>query len=330
MLGQGHLLAGLPHEAGQLDCWFERERAVQDAKIAVQANMAAEPSMSQSGAGQTPTRPIPSVLSTDLFAGTAEAYARYRPPYPGELLADLRHRSGITGKGRLLDLACGPGRVTLPLASHFSDVCAVDSEPEMIEVAQRLAREQGHENIRWMAGRAEAIEAVAGSFELITIGEAFHRLDQRVIGKRALDWLAPGGCLATLGCFSLMRGQEPWHDVLRAIVRTWTDRGAATQPTSAPHSPLPRGADHERAVLTGHDFEHVGTFDFTHPHVWTLDSILGNLHSTARFSRQALGDRAERFDRDVRRALLAFDSTGRYPETLRFGYSLFRTPGSRS
>ena len=83
-------------------------------------------------------------------------------------------------------------------------------------------------------------------------------------------------------------------------------------------------------VLTAVGFEYVGTHDFPHPYVWTLDSILGNLHSTSKFSRRLLGDKTERFDADVRRALLAYDASGRYPETLRFGYSLFRTPGSRS
>ena len=40
--------------------------------------------------------------------------------------------------------------------------------------------------------------------------------------------------------------------------------------------------------------------------------------------------RLKRFDADVRHALLAHDASGRYPETLRFGYSLFRTPRSGS
>ena len=265
-------------------------------------------------------------IPTDCFSGTAKAYARYRPPYPGALLDDLRRRAGITGKGRLLDLACGPGRVTLPLAGYFSEVWAVDQEPEMIEVGRVQAERKGLTNIRWMVGPAEEIQASPGSFELITIGEAFHRLDQPLIAERALAWLAPGRCLATLGCFGLMRGQEPWHDVLRSAVRPWGERDATAQRTSTRPSSRPRGADHERAVLTRLGFEHVGAFDFPHPYVWTLDSILGNLRSTSRLSIRVLDNEAERFDAEVRRALIAHDSSGRYPETLRFGYSLFRSP----
>ena len=294
--------------------------------MVVRASVGAGPGMSRADSGNSPDRPLSPDHPADLYSGTAEDYARYRPPYPEELLADLRLRAGITGDGRLLDLACGPGRVALPLAECFREVWAVDREPEMIEVGRARAVRLGLTNIRWMVGPAEDVEASPGSFELITIGEAFHRLDQRVIAERAVEWLAPGGCLATLGCFSLLRGQEPWHDILRAVVRRFEEQRSSARPPSERPSSRPRGAGHDRQALTASGLRHVGAFEFPHPHVWTLESILGNFRSTARLSRRVLGDRAERFDADVRHALLAFDSSGRYPETLRFGYSLFRTP----
>ena len=224
-------------------------------------------------------------------------------------------------------MACGPGRVALPLAGYFREVWAVDQEPEMIEVGRTRAKRQRLANIRWMVGRAEEVEASPGSFELITIGEAFHRLDQRMIAERALDWLAPAHCLATLGCFSLRQGLEPWHDILRAVIGRWTDRGSSAGLVGARPSSRPRGSHHDRGVLTASGFENIGAYEFPHPYVWTLDSILGNLRSSASLSRRALGPEAERFDADVRRELLAYDSNGRYLETLRFGYSLFRKPG---
>ena len=286
--------------------------------------------MSQTGSGTTPAWPANSDTPTNPFSGAAESYARYRPPYPEKLLDDLKHCAGVTGEGRLLDLACGPGRVALPLAGCFSEVWAVDQEPEMIEVGRAQAEQQGLSNIRWLVGQAEEVPAAPGSFELITIGEAFHRLDQRLIAERALALLAPGRCLATLGCFSLMQGVEPWHDILRAVVRPRTDHRSAAEPAPTRPSSQPRGADHDRQVLTAFGFEHVGTYDFPHPHVWTLDSVLGNLNSTSNLSARVLGDEAERFAADVRRALLSFDSSGRYPEMLRFGYGLFRKPRSGS
>src|SRR5437899_4324455 len=69
----------------------------------------------------------------DAFAGTATYYVRYRVPYPAGLLKDLTARTGITGEGRLLDLACGPGRIALALVSSFREVWAIDREAEMVE-----------------------------------------------------------------------------------------------------------------------------------------------------------------------------------------------------
>lgn len=282
--------------------------------------------MSRTTSSQTSDLPGSPGVPTDLFAGTAEFYARYRVPYPNELLDDLRRRARVTGEGRLLDLACGPGRVALPLAEHFSEVWAVDREPEMIEVGRAGAKRLGLTNIQWIVGQAEGVKASPSSFELITIGEAFHRLDQRLIAERAMKWLAPGRCLTTLGCFSLRQGCELWHDILRAVVRRWIKDGSTARSTSGRPSSRPRGSDHDREVLTSFGFEDIGTFDFPHPYVWTPDSILGNLRSSSKLSRRALGPEAERFDADVRQELLAFDSGGRYLETLRFGYSLFRKP----
>ena len=67
----------------------------------------------------------------DLFKGTAYYYERFRPGYPDTLIADLLER--VPGRTRLLDVACGTGQVTVPLAKVFEDVLAIDQEAEMIE-----------------------------------------------------------------------------------------------------------------------------------------------------------------------------------------------------
>jgi hypothetical protein len=56
---------------------------------------------------------VPS-YATDLFAGTAEYYDKYRVPYPEAMLNDMIERARSTGQGRLLDLACGTGELALP------------------------------------------------------------------------------------------------------------------------------------------------------------------------------------------------------------------------
>jgi ubiquinone/menaquinone biosynthesis C-methylase UbiE len=87
-------------------------------------------------------------FAADLYQGTAEYYDRYRLPYPEAMTEDLIARTGVSGHGRLLDLACGTGQLAFPLRRSFAEVWAVDREPgfaarlhpRRVTLAARLVR----------------------------------------------------------------------------------------------------------------------------------------------------------------------------------------------
>lgn len=269
------------------------------------------------------TEPLKPSYAADLFAGTARYYAAYRVPCPEALLVDLREKAHVTGQGRLLDLACGPGRVAIPLAPYFSEVLAIDQEPEMIEVGKEEACRFGTEKIQWKVGRAEDLDLAGASFELVTIGEAFHRLDQQQILEWVLDWLVPSGCLVTLGCNGIRRGLEPWQDVLREVFQTWTGRDSKPRTSTLDST---RTAEHTVQVFEGSGLVDVQNHPSMHHHVWTPESIIGNLYSASGNLNAALGDRAEAFEADLKRQLLNHDPSGRYHEKLGLGFTLGRKP----
>jgi SAM-dependent methyltransferase len=267
-------------------------------------------------------------FALDAFAGTATYYLRYRVPYPQALLRNLVERAGVTGGGRLLDLACGPGRVALALVSSFREVWAIDLEPEMIEVGQQEATQRGVNTITWMVGKAEDVQAAPASFELITIGEAFHRLDQQLLAKQALQWLQPGCCLASLGSYGMMEGTEPWQRIVADIARRWINRVRPSGDGSAQPKPG-SGPTHYELVLRETGFEDVASYQFVEGHTWTIETIIGNLYSTSFCSKKVLGDNSEAFEADLRAALLAQNPTGKYRENIGFGYTIGRKPGER-
>jgi SAM-dependent methyltransferase len=261
----------------------------------------------------------------DAFAGTAPYYVRYRVPYPAGLLQDLIARAGLTGKGRLLDLACGPGRVALALVASFQEIWAIDLEPEMIAVGQHEATQRGVHHITWMVGKAEDLAAPPASCALITIGEAFHRLDQQRVATHALQWLQPGGCVAILGGYGLTSGTEPWQRLVAEIVRHWTSRAAAHGDVSTQPQPG-SGPDHNERVLRATGFVEVASYPLVVPHTWTIDTIIGNLYSTSFCSKRVLGDNAAAFGAALKAELLAHDPSGKYHEQMRFGYTIGRKP----
>jgi 2-polyprenyl-3-methyl-5-hydroxy-6-metoxy-1,4-benzoquinol methylase len=260
-------------------------------------------------------------LPEDLFAGTAEHYARYRIPYPAVLLEGLVASAKITGAGRLLDLGSGPGRVAVPMARFFDEVVAVDQEPEMIKVGLQQCERSGVRNVCWKLGRAEDFEASPGSFEMITIGEAFHRMDRPLVARRALEWLGPGKCIAVMGCNSVWKGKETWQLRAVEVLARWTKHGE----TGRRRARI-RQRPSDRQILREAGFVNIRNRRFPTKHTWSIDSFIGYLYSTSVASRRVLGDNVEAFETDLRRELLGCDSSGCYGETVHFFYDLARRP----
>lgn len=208
----------------------------------------------------------------------------------------------------------------MPLASSFEEVWAIDFEPEMIEAGRAKANRRGIANIRWQTGRAEDLAAPAASFDLVVIGEAFHRLDQRVVARLCARWLKPGGVLALIGGGDMLYRDERWQQIVKECVREWTRH--AFPEGWAPSGPKAgSGIANDERVLRETGFADVASHEFSASHIWTIDAIIGYLRSTSVASARILGDKAEAFDAALTAALLAHDPSGRYGEQIRFGYT---------
>ena len=114
-------------------------------------------------------------MSEDVgpFAGTARYYSEFRPAYPTAVFELLAIEAPLTPTSRTLDLGCGTGLVSLPLAERVASVTGVDVDQAMLDEAARLADEQGQTNLRWVLSRAERFDDDPGSYELVVIGSAF-------------------------------------------------------------------------------------------------------------------------------------------------------------
>jgi SAM-dependent methyltransferase len=128
-----------------------------------------------------------------LFAGAAAYYERGRIPYAPGLAYAMAEVLGLDGSGRLLDLGCGPGTLTLRLAHLFDEVVGLDPDPDMLGEAQRLADERKVSNARWILGRAEELPSDVGRFRAVTFGQSLHWMDQPVVFSAVRSLLAEPG-----------------------------------------------------------------------------------------------------------------------------------------
>jgi 2-polyprenyl-3-methyl-5-hydroxy-6-metoxy-1,4-benzoquinol methylase len=271
---------------------------------------------------------LPVNFRPDAFAGTVDDYVRYRPPYDARVVREILSRAALPAEGaRLIDLACGPGRLTFDVAEHFAEGLAIDLEPKMIAAARLEAERRGVRHIHWSLGRAEDLEAPAGAFDLVTAASAFHRFDQPRVAALAYRWLKPGGALVTVG--EVPAGGEPakWRQAITDLVHAYV--GEPVQRLQGAPKPTPgEGLAHEEQVLRHAGFTPVESRSFEAPYTWTLESLLGYLRSTSFASRAALGERHVAFEADLTALLLAFEGSGRYPEIIANGYTIARKPSS--
>jgi SAM-dependent methyltransferase len=180
----------------------------------------------------------------------AQSY-RFRPIHPDETLAVVESLT-LPANRRVLDIGCGTGNLTRPLAARMERVDAVDIAREMIEEAKTLPGGDAA-NIRWQVAPAEQAE-FDGPYGLIVAGESMHWMDYRVLLPRLAEALDEGGMLVAAAART---DPAPWDEAVRSVIvrhstnqdyvpfdmiTAWTEAGlfrqAGTQKTSAVPQPV--------------------------------------------------------------------------------------------
>lgn len=187
-----------------------------------------------------PDAPSPAtLLPASSFDTAAEAYARYRPAYPAELIETLLARSGIGAGAQVLEIGCGTGKATAQLAGRGFDLLALDPGEQLLAVARRELA--GDPQIRFACSRFEDWPAPSAQFDLVLSAQAFHWLDTAIACPAIARTLKPGGWLALL-----------WHtdDWGETPIRLALDRiYAEFMPRTAPPADMARRAEHCVAAL---------------------------------------------------------------------------------
>ena len=263
---------------------------------------------------------------SDLFAGTAHYYARYRPGYPDAFFRHLVARFGLDGTGTLLDLGCGTGQLALPLAPHVAGVIGMDPEPEMLAEAAVAADRAGVRHARWVRGGDRDLDRLRddlGAVRLVTIGRAFHWMDQDATLRSLARIVVPtGGLVVVSDTERIWNRAGEWQEAVQAVIRRWLGpaQRAGSGMRATPHDPFDE-------ILARSPFACVETYGLTYRREVTADEIVGYLYSTSYCSPAVLGDRLRPFEADLRRTLGQLNPSGVFSEEAELGAWLaWRTP----
>ena len=250
-----------------------------------------------------------------IYEGAAAHYRHGRPPYSAQLETVLAHELHLEGGGRMLDVGCGPGVLTVRLAHLFEEAVGLDPDAAMLAEGERAARERGVANVRWVQAVAEELPGAApGPYRLVTFGQSFHWTDEMHVAEVVYDMLAPSGALALLAHTVEGRPVPPSpgpppipHDEIKALVTQYlgsTDR-----------------AGQGSGPVRSHRYEDVlAQTRFGAPHLIVLpgvpdvvrdaESVLAGYFSFSYAAPHLFGERIRDFAADVRRLLASRSPAG--------------------
>jgi SAM-dependent methyltransferase len=160
----------------------------------------------------------------------ADFYHAYRRGYPPAAIDALAGAFGLTARDVVVDLGCGTGQLTLPIAERVRAVVGVDPEPDMLARARRAATGRGLSNVAWLIGTDAdlmTLEALLGkgSVGAVTIGQALHWMRHAELFHAARPLVRSGGGVAVVtNGTPLWLQDNGWSRALRAVLERWLGR----------------------------------------------------------------------------------------------------------
>ncbi len=258
-----------------------------------------------------------------LYAGSAEYYPVGRMPYPKAIADVLGQELGLDGTGRLLDVGCGPGSLTLLLAPRFAEAVGVDADGGMLAEAARQAERAGVGNVTWRQLRAEELPAGLGRFRAVTFAQSFHWFDRPRVAELVRGMLEPDGVWVHVaanthegvaGEEQLPHPRPPWNDVADLVARYL---GAVRR---AGQGVLPNGTPGgEEDIMRAAGYRGPTRLEARGAEVAerTEDQIVASVFSLSGSAPHLFGDRRADFERDLRALLRRSSPSGLFSERVR-------------
>jgi SAM-dependent methyltransferase len=128
------------------------------------------------------------------FDGAAELYDRVRPGYPERLFDDLFALAGLEPGANVLEIGCGTGQASQPLARRGCRLVCVELGERLAEVARRNLAE--FPQVHVVTDAFEIWEPNGRTFDMVFAATSWHWLDPSVRYEKAARLLKSGGVLA--------------------------------------------------------------------------------------------------------------------------------------
>jgi SAM-dependent methyltransferase len=232
------------------------------------------------------------------FDRAPEDYQRTRPVCPPQLFDDLIDLAGLEAGDRVIEIGCGTGQATVPLAERGLAVTAVELGAELGAIARR--RLAGFPAAEVVTCSFEDWQPQGAPFDAAVAVNSLHWIDPPLRYAKPYELLRSGGVIAEAGC---LRAQPA--DAERFWTDVQEDYRAVGFEGSPPPPPEQIGLWH-LPPEAGSLFEEVASLRYPFQVPYSSEGYLANLATQS--STHALGEaRSAEFLARVRHRL---DSLG--------------------
>jgi ubiquinone/menaquinone biosynthesis C-methylase UbiE len=143
----------------------------------------------------------------EQFAKQAEDYSQMAVVRSEKLLAAVAAASGAGPSDRVLDLASGPGYLTMALAARCREAVGVDATERFVTQARAEAERRGVANVSFVVGDVERLAFPPASFDVVTCKFAFHHFPRPACVLGEMVRVARPG--ATLVLVDMVASEDP-------------------------------------------------------------------------------------------------------------------------
>jgi ubiquinone/menaquinone biosynthesis C-methylase UbiE len=153
------------------------------------------------------------------FTRQADAYAAMPQTKDEAAHAGLVALVGAQPNDRVLDVACGPGFLTMAFARRCGRVHGIDATAALLERARAEALRSELRNVRFGLGDAEALPFAGATFDVVACRAAFHHFERppRVLAEMRRV-TRPGGRLLVADILgSEEPGKAAYHDRIERL-----------------------------------------------------------------------------------------------------------------
>jgi SAM-dependent methyltransferase len=220
----------------------------------------------------------------------------------------------LTADDVVVDLGCGTGQLTLPVAARVRAAVGMDPEPDMLAHARRAAAERRLGNVSWIIGTdadLPALGALLGGARVgaVTVGQALHWMRRDDLFRAVRPLARPGGGVAVVTNGTPLWLQDTdWSRALRAVLERWTGR-PPTDPCGTDEASQRR---YRESLVAAGFTTRVRAVEYTAE--MDLDDVVGGVFSAFSADKLPPPDGRDHFTELVRDAL---GPAERFTETVR-------------